>query len=170
MLVEVFVPSMCQPPFVCAQWNEFDKFYLWPTVVRRRIKYRQIPICQQIFRRTGFLLVTIHARLSSQFSIAVDCWPGIPGQNLRTSRKYATSWAAWKTGTNWAEEIEKETLSCRRLFQEMDPPFNIKMCLCHCVIVGCLCRLPNQRRSTPPQFVFTTASARVSNGFVPCFA
>jgi len=75
------------------------------------------------FRRTGFSLIAMHAKLSSKMSVAVDC--GLP-KSRSVSRRYATSWAAWLAATtrNSAFEVERETLSCQQFFQEMGPPFN----------------------------------------------
>ena len=37
------------------------------------------------------------------------------------------SWPAWLAATNSALEVESDTLSWRRLFQEMGPPFIIRV-------------------------------------------
>ena len=31
-------------------------------------------MCRENFRRTGFSLITMHARLSSKISVAANCW------------------------------------------------------------------------------------------------
>jgi len=77
-----------------------------------RTKYRRISMCRENFRRTGFSLIAIQAKLSSKMSVAVDCeYP----KSLSVSRRYATSWAVWLAATDAACEVERESLSCRRL-------------------------------------------------------
>ena len=77
-----------------------------------RTKYRRISICLENFRSTGFLLISIQAKLSSKMSVSVDC--GYP-KSRSVSRRYTTFWAAWIAATNSASEVERKTLSCRQL-------------------------------------------------------
>jgi len=69
----------------------------------------------------------MHARLSSKISVAAVCmYP----KSRSISQRHTTSWEAWLAATNSAPDVQRETLSCRRLFQEIRPPFIIKCSLC----------------------------------------
>ena len=47
-------------------------------------KYRRISMCRENFRRTGFSLIAMHAKLSSKMSRAVNCWyPKSPSVSRR---------------------------------------------------------------------------------------
>ena len=99
-----------------------------PALNNSQTKYRRISMCQQKFRRTIFLLIAMPAKLSLKMLVAVDC--GDP-KSRRISRRYTTSWAAWLAATNSASEVERETLSCWRLFQEMGSrctPLEVRIC------------------------------------------
>jgi len=88
-----------------------------PALDNSQTKYDRISMCQQNFRHTGFSLKAMQAKLSSKMLVAaVVC--GYP-KSRRISRRYTTSWAAWLAATNSVSEVERETLSCRRLFLEM---------------------------------------------------
>jgi len=88
----------------------------------------------------------MHAKLSSKISVAIDC--GYP-KSQSVSHRYTTSWSAWLAATNSATEVERETLSCQRLFQEMGPPFTESLKYSQCEIDECLCRQPNQYQPNP---------------------
>ena len=62
------------------------------TLTNLRLKHRRISICRDNFRRTGFSLIVMHAKLSSKKSAAAVCmYPKSPS----VSHKYTTSWEAW---------------------------------------------------------------------------
>ena len=89
-----------------------------PALTNSRTKHRRISMCRENFRRTGFSLRAIQAKLSSKMSVSkiAQCFAQI---------HYFLGCLAGCDKS--ASEVEKETLSCRRLFQEMGPPFIIKM-------------------------------------------
>ena len=112
-----------------------------------RIKYRQIPMCLQIFRRTGFSLVTIQALLAG--------YPRPKSRNLTKIHYLLGCLAGCDESSWWGRKRDEVMRSKERRYLVGDfskkwiHHSKSKYSLCQCVIVGCLCRLPNQRRPTP---------------------
>jgi len=125
-----------------------------PALTISRIKYHQISMYRENFRRIVFLLIAIHARLSSKISFAADCWY----RNL---------------GVCHADTLPCGLCGClrrKKLLMSTERRYlvgHLSMTWVHhlssncslCVVVGCLCCLPNQHRSTPTNHLFDSFRA-----------
>ena len=107
-----------------------------------RTKYRQISMCRENLRRTGFSLIAIQAKLSSKMSVAVDC-------------EYPKSWSVSRTRAGlpgWLLQIQPRRLKEKYYLvgnssKKWDHHSSLKCSPCE--IDEFQCRQPNQHQPNP---------------------